>query len=156
MLRLEEERGEHEPFLARLFVACSTLPERLPPALIEHQALAQQAGHRREFPHAMRRVVFDADRPIARIVVDWSSPELSRGVDIAVLPTHRASGAGAALLRAWLAVADRQRRRCHLSVLRDNPAARLYRRLGFAPVDDDGYSPVVAMTRAPRPPHVTA
>ena len=68
--------------------------------------------------------------------VDAQTPELS----IAVLPEYRGQGIGTALLERMLATAQRQLAALSLSVSRDNPAARLYQRLGFEIVRDDGNS----------------
>lgn len=145
-----EETETHRAFCRQLFVACSPLAAVLPAPLLRLQADAQYASHGFVHASAMRRIVARDGEPIGRIVIDWSlDPVL--GVDIAVLPHERASGAGAAMLRAWLDAADRTRRRCALTVLRGNPAARLYARLGFVAIDDDGCDPTIAMMRAPRP-----
>ena len=59
-------------------------------------------------------------------------------VSVGVLPQHRARGLGTAMLRALVAAADEDGLPgLSLSVERDNPAARLYRRLGFAEVAGD-------------------
>ena len=60
--------------------------------------------------------------------VDPSTPELAIGV----LAQHRGRGVGAALLEALLQTArETSIRRVSLSVEIDNPALRLYERLGF-------------------------
>lgn len=72
----------------------------------------------------------------------------SYGIDIAVLPEARATGAGLHMLRAWLEVTDSVGRPCRIDVVRDNPAARIYARLGFAlAASDDGQSPMAEMVR---------
>lgn len=67
--------------------------------------------------------------------VDDATPELS----VAVIPDHRGSGVGRALLEAVL-VAARARgiRQVSLSVEPDNPAERLYRSVGFVEVATSG------------------
>ena len=66
--------------------------------------------------------------------VDDATPELS----IAVLPAWRGRGIGAALLGRLVQAAQPHYRALSLSVARDNPALRLYRRLGFEGVRVDG------------------
>lgn len=63
--------------------------------------------------------------------IDDETPELS----IAVLPAHRGAGIGTALLRRLLDLARERYDVVSLSVSRDNPAIRLYTRLGFTIVD---------------------
>jgi ribosomal protein S18 acetylase RimI-like enzyme len=62
--------------------------------------------------------------------VDDATPELA----IAVLPAYRGRGIGTRLLSALIAAARRSYPALSLSVRATNPAARLYRRLGFEPV----------------------
>ncbi|MBK7949178.1 MAG: GNAT family N-acetyltransferase [Deltaproteobacteria bacterium] len=57
-------------------------------------------------------------------------PELSIGV----LPGHRGKGVGGRLLDALLGACRNRFRAIVLSVRADNPAARLYRRIGFEEV----------------------
>jgi ribosomal protein S18 acetylase RimI-like enzyme len=66
--------------------------------------------------------------------IDEAIPELS----IAVLPGHRNRGLGSAMLRDLLARADAGCPAVSLSVSASNPARRLYERLGFRIVSDDG------------------
>jgi ribosomal protein S18 acetylase RimI-like enzyme len=73
--------------------------------------------------------------------VDHDTPELG----IAVVAEARGSGVGAELLRALLD----QVPRCSLSVDTRNPARRLYERMGFQLVRDDGHGSVV-MVRGER------
>ncbi|MFN8493396.1 MAG: GNAT family N-acetyltransferase [Caldilineaceae bacterium] len=77
--------------------------------------------------------------------VDEQTPELS----IAIAPGHRGQGIGHALLAQLLATAQAQYRAISLSVWFENPAFRLYQRLGFQVVTEDG--PAVTMVKRFRP-----
>lgn len=68
-----------------------------------------------------------------RSVVHMEGGDGVHVVDLALLPEHRGAGVGEALLTR--VVGDG--RRVSLSVVRTNPAQRLYRRLGFEVVDED-------------------
>jgi hypothetical protein len=60
--------------------------------------------------------------------IDPYTPELA----ISVLPTHRGKGVGTALLTALIETLDEKGySRLSLSVQKENPAFRLYRRVGF-------------------------
>jgi ribosomal protein S18 acetylase RimI-like enzyme len=59
-------------------------------------------------------------------------------VDISLLPECRGRGIGTALLEAVIAEASGAGKFVALSVEKLNPALRLYRRLGFRKVDDQG------------------
>lgn len=101
-------------------------------------------------------IAMDQDRPVgaawARLLtaeepgfgyIDDQTPELG----IAIEPGYRGRGIGAALLERLIgAVAERHAAIC-LSVSHDNPALRLYERLGFAVVgEDDGGSLIMRKT----------
>lgn len=147
-LAVGPETVTHRPFLAALFAACSPLAGMLPPALMDMQFAAQDASFASDHPQAMRRIVGWNGRPVGRIVIAWDTPDSILGVDIAVHPDGRASGAGLAMLRAWLDVADVLGRPCTLNVVATNPAQRIYRRLGFRAVGAvDSEAAYVAMHR---------
>jgi ribosomal protein S18 acetylase RimI-like enzyme len=67
---------------------------------------------------------------------DEQTPELS----LAVLPAYRGQGLGTRLLNRLLVAAQLQVPALSLSVSADNPAVRLYRRLGFEIVQRHGDS----------------
>lgn len=146
-LGMAPEVPAHRASLCELFIACSPLVGRLPPSLFNMQFESQDASFRAARPLAMRRVITLAGQPIARIILDWQVPCASHGVDIAVHPDHRGCGAGLALLRAWLAAADGERRTCTLDVIADNPARRIYERLGFVEAQSDPGAPYCVMVR---------
>jgi ribosomal protein S18 acetylase RimI-like enzyme len=153
-LAIRAEAAADAPFLHELFVRCSPLRDALPPELLARQGRLQDASHRNAYPAAMRRVVCDEGRCVGRIVIDWTPNDHSHGIDIAVDPAFRATGAGLHLLRAWLDVADALRKPCRLTVMAANPARRLYARLGFVAAQDlyDG-QPSIEMARPfGRPP----
>ena len=58
--------------------------------------------------------------------------------DIELVPEVRNRGIGTAIIGALLTLAAEETRAVELFVLKHNPAQRLYARLGFHVVDDDG------------------
>lgn len=151
MLTGVAESERHRSDLMAMAAACSPLATLLPPAMLDQQTIAQDRTFRSSHPLAMRRVALAGDIMVGRIIVDWQDEVVSYGLDIAVHPAHRSSGAGLAMLRAWIEVADRLGRRCTLDVIADNPAQRIYRRLGFVPVGSGEVdAPYVAMERVAR------
>lgn len=144
-VEMRAEIGDDASFLTRLFADCSPVAGVLPEAMMEQQAELANQGFRSGYPQAMQRIASVAGEPIGRIIIDWG---LGHGVDIAVLQSARNSGLALAMLRSWLEVADSQGQICTLDVLANNPAMRIYQRLGFAPVDQtDEYQAVIAMHR---------
>jgi ribosomal protein S18 acetylase RimI-like enzyme len=134
-------------FLTDLSIACSPVAGMVPAPMLLQQAEFQHAAHDGAHPRAMQRIAMLDGEPVGRIMIDWDTTE-SHCVDIAVLPGHQGKGVGLALLRTWLDVADQRGQPAQLEVRQDNPAARIYLRLGFHPVPDPhGWSPVVTMLR---------
>lgn len=76
------------------------------------------------------------NRPIGRMIVAREDQEL-RLVDIALLAEHRNSGIGTRLIQELIAEAAKVGKPLRLQVLKSNPAARLYSRLGFLRMGDD-------------------
>jgi ribosomal protein S18 acetylase RimI-like enzyme len=81
---------------------------------------------------AWLRLLTGADRGYG--YVDDATPELS----VAIVPDCRGQGIGTRLLAALLDAAGERYTAVSLSVQADNPALRLYRRLGFEVVEDGG------------------
>jgi ribosomal protein S18 acetylase RimI-like enzyme len=94
---------------------------------------AQDRWWREHYVDASFDVVLVDGEPAGRLYVCASEDEI-RIVDIALLPEHRGSGIGSALLGDVLA----DGRRVTIHVERMNPALRLYERLGFALAEDRG------------------
>lgn len=101
------------------------------------QFRAQEQHYATTWPHAAHRVVCLGGEPVGRLIVAREDGEI-RLADIALLPAHRGAGIGARLIGDLLAEAARVGRPVRLHVARDNRARRLYERLGFTPVADDG------------------
>ena len=106
-------------------------------AFLNQQFEAQRLSYRREFPDADYDVLLRDGRPAGRLYLDRSG-EMWLLLDVALLPPHRNAGLGTALLRELLADAGAAGRAVRLHVETFNPARRLYDRLGFVPVADNG------------------
>ena len=76
--------------------------------------------------------------------VDEETPEIA----IAVLPNYRGRGLGERMLRELLGVAAGRYESVSLSVRAENPARRLYERIGFRAVGGGETGDAVTMTRA--------
>ena len=139
---------EDLPFLAELYastrreeVAQVPWSEEQKEAFLRWQFDSQHQHYQQYYPDCeflvVERPTPAGGEPIGRLYVDrW--PEEIRLVDVALLPEHRGGGLGTALLEALL---DEGRERClpvTIHVEHNNPALRLYRRLGFRHVDSNG------------------
>lgn len=106
-------------------------------AFVRMQFGAQDRHYRQQFPAAQHAIVQLGDADVGRLVVDRSEDAICL-VDIALLPAHRGHGLGTEVVGALLAEAAAAVRAVTLHVAVDNPAASLYRRLGFVAVEDRG------------------
>jgi len=101
------------------------------------QFTAQERGYESTFPTAVRSLVWLGERPIGSLMVD-STPAEIRLVDIAVVPEEQGRGWGRQLLERLKEEAQASGRPLRLRVMKDNPAQRLYERVGFAVIADEG------------------
>ncbi|HVT57329.1 MAG TPA: GNAT family N-acetyltransferase [Thermoanaerobaculia bacterium] len=106
-------------------------------AFLGMQFQAQHRFYLENFPACDYLVVLRDGRPAGRLYVDRRPDEI-RLIDIALLPEHRGAGIGTALLRQLFAEATAAAKPLRIHVERFNPALRLYSRLGFTQVADEG------------------
>ena len=99
--------------------------------------LQQHQYYQEHYDGATFDVILRDATPVGRLyVARW--PNEIRIIDIALLPAHRKSGIGTALLNELLAEGTATGKRVTIHVERFNPAMRLYQRLGFSEVFDRG------------------
>src|SRR3954452_23594521 len=134
------------PFLSRLYASTRTeelavtgWPQQQQQQFLQQQFEAQHDHYQRYFQDADFLVIERGGVPIGRLYLGREAPE-HRIVDIALLPEHRRKGLGEALLRDLLDEAAAAGKAVTIHVEKFNPAMRLYRRLGFAAVEDKGVS----------------
>lgn len=101
------------------------------------QFQAQDAYYRQQFDTARFDVIEEDEQPIGRLYVERKPDEIHI-IDIALLPAHRNKGIGGRLLNDILNEASVARQRVCIFVEKNNPAQRLYDRLGFIKKDDVG------------------
>jgi GNAT superfamily N-acetyltransferase len=147
-LAARPEATSDASFLRALFLASSSLADWLPAVLLEQQADIRLASFRDGHPQAMRRIFELDSTPIGRIIIDWTAPEGSLCVDLAVMPDYRRRGVASAALEAWTMVADARGLICALTVLPDNPARALYARSGFVDAPHSEFDLGVRMFRS--------
>jgi ribosomal protein S18 acetylase RimI-like enzyme len=130
--------------LFNLFIACrddllaafSNLDAAQRESLLRIQFEAQRNQYCRQFPEARHDLIIKDGAIIGQILV-------ARGdgihlVDLCLLPEHRNLGIGGNLLRDLLGEAKMAGKRVSLQVLQGNPAVRLYQRLGFNLLEEQG------------------
>ena len=106
-------------------------------AFVEHQFAAQDAHYRQHYPGATLDVVQVDGAPAGRLYVHRGTTDI-RIMDIALAPAFRGRGIGTELLRDLMREARQSGRRLSIHVEQNNPARRLYERLGFQPAGEHG------------------
>lgn len=101
------------------------------------QFAAQRSFYRDHFPEADFLVILVDGLPAGRLYVRRAAEEIGL-VDIALLPAWRNAGIGGALISELLDESRRTGVPVRLHVEHQNPARRLYDRLGFIPIADLG------------------
>lgn len=143
MLRLREAAAADRQYLQSLFVtlrgrewAAAALPPEVVTSLAAAQFEAQARGYQASFPAARCDVIELDGRSIGRLWVYRSSSEI-RILDIGLEPAMQGLGFGSICLKQILTEAGAAGVSVRLQVAADNPARRLYRRLGFEVIKDD-------------------
>jgi ribosomal protein S18 acetylase RimI-like enzyme len=135
-LELRAVAAPDAPFLRRLYassraeLAVLGWHEDQLEAFLEMQFSARERHYRAQFPAAQDLVILAGGQPVGRLFVARGRGEI-RIVDIALLPGHRGRGMGSALITALQQEAAEAGLVLTLQVEAGNPAANLYRRLGF-------------------------
>ena len=143
-VRLRPATLEDEPFLRQLFattradeLALMAWDDNQKEMFIAMQFNAQKQQYAMSYPQAQHSIILLNDNPIGRQMVDRGESEFTL-VDIALLPNHRSAGIGTHLIEDFLAEAGSVGKPVTLNVWHSNPAKKLYQRMGFTSVNDDG------------------
>jgi ribosomal protein S18 acetylase RimI-like enzyme len=143
------------PFLAEVYASTRTEELAVTPwteaqkaEFLDMQFRAQHAHYQRHYPQADWLVTMRGGEDIGRLYIDrW--PTQHGIIDIAFLPAHRGHGLGSALLRDLMDEAATAGKGITIHVEKYNPAMRLYRRLGFKTVEDQGVYDLMRWTAEP-------
>lgn len=112
-------------------------------AFIDMQFNAQHQHYRAHYPNALWLVVEQAGTAVGRLYLErWS--EEHRIIDIALMPEARGQGIGEAILRDLIDEAGAAGKALSIHVEKENPAMRLYARLGFEKRQDKGVYDLLA------------
>jgi ribosomal protein S18 acetylase RimI-like enzyme len=106
-------------------------------AFLRMQFAAQDSYYRATFPTANYDLVVGGEEVLGRLYVDRTGEEV-HVIDLALLPEHRGKGIGTRLLTRVQAEAATAGKPVHMYVERFNPAKRLYDRLDFRQIGDEG------------------
>lgn len=121
-------------------------PEEQADAFLHMQFEAQHRHYQEHYTQTSWDVILIEGEPAGRLYVARWEREM-RIVDIALLPEHRGKGIGGRLIDDLLREADAAGKRTTVHVEMENRAMGLYRRLGFAPIEEVG--PYLLLERPP-------
>lgn len=143
---LRSQTGDDVAFLCRLYVSLrwqevlqvEQWDDAFRMAFLEDQ-FAKQYRHYATFYTRSDFMIVERDgEPVGRLLLDRGHPSDLRVVDIAFLPEARGQGLGTAFLRAVQDEARAEGKKVSIHVEQENPAKRLYARLGFREVSQTG------------------
>jgi ribosomal protein S18 acetylase RimI-like enzyme len=144
-VRFRPARDDDHPFLGQLYastrweeLAQTGWPVEARMAFLAQQYELQCVHYARFRPEADRMVIESRDEAIGRLDVDASDESRLHIVDISMAPESRGKGIGTAILGDLIRLAEESGRKVSIFVEKQNPALTLYRRLGFAPVREEG------------------
>lgn len=132
------------PFVEALYastreqeLAVTGWPAEAKRAFLAQQHSAQHRHYRHFYAAAEWLIVERGGRPIGRLYLD-ELPELLHVIDISLVADARGEGIGSAIFADLGEMARELGKRVSIHVEVNNPARRLYERLGFRLVEDKG------------------
>ena len=144
------------PFLLRLYASTRADELAIVPwsdeqkaGFLDMQVRAQHEHYQRHNPDADWLLIERAGEAVGRLYLERRQGE-HHIIDIALLPERRGQGYGTALLADLLDEAAAAGKPMTIHVEKFNPARRLYDRLGFVSVEDQGVYDLMRWT-APLP-----
>jgi ribosomal protein S18 acetylase RimI-like enzyme len=143
------------PFLFGLYastraqeVAATGWPPEAQLQFLQGQFQAQHHHYTTYYPDAEWLVVEHGGQAVGRLYVEeW--PSQLRIIDIALVPEAQGRGFGSALLDDIIDRARAASKKVSIHVEKNNPAMRLYERLGFAKAEDKGVYDLLEWSPAP-------
>ncbi len=104
---------------------------------LQQQFDAQHQYYMEQFKQARFQIILLDGEPVGRLYIDYRENEI-RLIDIALLTEHRGKGLGKKLMKDILAEGQNRNAPVTIHVEKNNPAMRLYHRLGFEKLEDQG------------------
>jgi ribosomal protein S18 acetylase RimI-like enzyme len=143
-IRFRPTTPDDVPFLRHLYGTTRAEEMRRVPwteaqkaAFLDQQFMAQKLDYEAHYVDCEFLVIELDGAPIGRLYIERTEADLAI-IDIALLPEHRGRGIGRMLLEEILAEAGAAGKTVTIYVEHDNPARRLYDRLGFRHLDTNG------------------
>ena len=106
-------------------------------AFIMMQSMAQLADYTARFPGAAFQVIVYKKKDAGRFYT-WENDTTIHLIDITLLPPFRGKGIGTSLMNDLVRRSGKTKKKIALHVIPSNPALRLYKRLGFVHISNNG------------------
>lgn len=143
-ITLRDALPEDESFLFEVYVSTRAQEMAFVPwddeqrkSFLTMQFVAQHTHYREQFPDASYSVILRDESPVGRLYVLTGNRE-SQILDITILPEYRKGGIGTSLVRDLLDQAEQAGKRVLIYVETFNPSLRLFERLGFKSIAEEG------------------
>lgn len=143
-IRFRSSQAKDIPFLQQVYASTRTdiqeavgWTQEQKNMLIQQQFHAQHSHYQQHYKNASFDLVLFKKRSIGRLYINREQDEI-RIIDIALLPDYQNKGIGSFLLKNVLEEGKETNKAVSLHVKQDNPALRLYERLGFKKKEEVG------------------
>lgn len=137
VINLRPATAADRPFLQRVYaesradeLAATGWTDAQKDTFCREQFHAQDQHYRQHYPQCEYLVIQAGERPIGRLYLDRRPDEI-RVVDVALLSKSRGQGIGGKIMQDIILEGNHARLPVRIHVERQNPARRLYDRLGF-------------------------
>jgi len=143
-ITLRDTLPEDEPFLLEVYASTRAQEMAQVPwddeqrkSFLTMQFNAQHSHYRAQYPEASYSLICRDDLPLGRFYVLRNEEDI-RILDLTLLPEYRNGGIGTSLLRDLLEEAAQSGKRVRIYVETYNPSLRLFERLGFKNIAEEG------------------
>lgn len=106
-------------------------------SFLSEQFSFQHAHYMEQYAGADFLIIKQGANQIGRLYKEYRADEI-RIIDIALLPEYRGKGIGGKIMKSILAEAEKKGIAVRIHVEHNNPAMKLYNRLGFKKIGDSG------------------
>lgn len=107
-------------------------------AFLKMQFAAQHQHYKQLYPEGDYLIILDRDRAVGRLYVARLKEQI-RIIDITILPEERGRGLGTSIIGDLMAEAAQAKKPLRIYVESFNPSLRLFERLGFSNVEENGF-----------------
>jgi GNAT superfamily N-acetyltransferase len=145
-ITLRDVTPEDDALLRQVYASTRALELEMVPwnddqkaAFLKSQFEAQDSYYRSQFAAATFQVIVSDGEPVGRLYVLREADRI-KIIDITILPEWRSQSIGTSLIRELLDESIKANQPVTIWVENFNPSQTLFRRLGFSPVQEEGFN----------------